>query len=293
MELRQLRYFVAVARHLHFGRAAQELNMAQPPLSQQIKRLENELGVQLLERTSRQVELTEDGRQLLEAADRVLSESSHFVDLARRLRNGHAGRLRIGFAFSVLNWGLAARLRSFREAFPGVDITVVQMRLMEQAESLTDGTIDVGFCLSTVDAEHLSVTPLGEEPIVAVLPVGHRLVDRETVRLADLSTETFVGFHTSRSGDGQNNFIAQACVEAGFRPRFTYHGEQIHTMIHMVAAGFGVTLVPSCDQAVAVDGAIYRAITPPSPTVQLSVLRHRHWRNAIVDRLVEHVTHGT
>ena len=124
MEVRQLRYFAAVARHLHFGEAARELHMAQPPLSQQIIRLEQEIGVRLFHRTSRQVELTDEGRLLLDAVRVVLGDLDHVEDLARSLRDGTAGPLRIGFVASVLNWGLAARLRRYRRLHPDVDITV-------------------------------------------------------------------------------------------------------------------------------------------------------------------------
>jgi DNA-binding transcriptional LysR family regulator len=286
MELRQLRYFVAVARHLHFGEAARELHMAQPPLSQQIIRLEQELGVRLFQRTSRQVELTDEGRLLLDAVQVVLGGVEHVEDLAQRLRDGRAGRLRIGFVASVLNWGLAAHLRGYRAANPDVEITMTQMPVIDQVRALADNTIDVGFLLSRVDYDHLAVHELSVEPIVVVLPADHPLAAGPSVRLEQLAEETFIAWQAPYD-EHFDDFISRACAQAGFVPRLAFHGPQIHTVLHMVAAGFGVGMIPRRDQVLSAPGTVVRPLAAPVATVSLSVAHHAHRHNAAVRTFVD------
>lgn len=285
MELRQLRYFVAVAEHLHYGNAARSLHMAQPPLSQQIRRLEADLGVELFERTSRRVELTDDGRQLLDAARRVLAEAGALRDLADGLRSGSAGRLRIGFVASVLNWGLAPRLGEFRRQNPRVEVTATQMPVIDQVEALTENRIDVGFTLARLTYEHLSVQVISVERLLAVLPADHPRAADVQVRLADLAGETFLLWRAP-FGPHLDDFVTRACAEAGFLPAVAYQGPQIHSVVHMVAAGFGVSLVAECDRLIEAPGVVFRELAPPTPSTVLSVVRHRHRRNPAVDRLV-------
>lgn len=286
MELRQLRYFAAVAEHLHYGRAAAQLNIAQPPLSQQITRLERDLGVRLFHRTSRSVELTEEGRLLLDAARRVLGEADHVRDLAAALRAGTAGRLRIAFVASVLNWGLAGRLRQFRERYPDAEITATQMPVIDQVQALRDSEIDVGFTLSRLDYDHLSVHDIAVEPVMAILPVDHPLAGVDTVPLAGLAQETFISWRAPFD-EHLDDFVTRACAAAGFTPRRAFHGAQSHTIVHMVAAGFGVALGPACDRRITVDGVVFKDLAEPVPTVTLSAVRHRWRRSPVADRLVE------
>jgi DNA-binding transcriptional LysR family regulator len=285
MELRQLRYFVAVAEHLHYGNAARSLHMAQPPLSQQIRRLEADLGVELFERTSRRVELTDDGRQLLDAARRVLAEAGALRDLADGLRSGSAGRLRIGFVASVLNWGLAPRLGEFRARNPRVEVTATQMPVIDQVEALTDNRIDVGFTLARLTYDHLWVQVISVQRLLAVLPADHPRAGDAPVRLADLADETFLLWRAP-FGPHLDDFVTRACAEAGFLPAVAYQGPQVHSVVHMVAAGFGVSLVAECDRLIEAPGVVFCELAPPSPSTVLSVVRHRHRRNPAVDRLV-------
>ena len=286
MEVRQLRYFDAVARHLHFGDAARELHMAQPPLSQQIIRLEQELGVRLFHRTSRQVELTDEGRLLLDAVQVVLGDIDHVEDLAHSLRDGTAGRLRIGFVASVLNWGLAAHLRRYRQHNPGVEITVTQMPVIDQVRALSDNTIDVGFLLSRVDYDHLVVHELSVEPVVVALPEDHRQAGCSEVALADLADETFVAWQAPYD-EHFDDFISEACARAGFVPNLQFHGPQVHTVLHMVAAGFGVGMIPRRDAVLRAPGTVVRPLAPPGATVVLSVAHHRHRQKASVRTFVD------
>lgn len=285
MELRQLRYFVAVAEHLHYGAAARSLHMAQPPLSQQIRRLEADLGVELFARTSRRVELTEHGEQLLGSARLVLAEADRVREQADGLRTGRGGRLRIGFVASVLNWGLAPRLRAFRDSNPRVEITATQMPVIDQVEALTDNRIDVGFTLARLTYDHLAVQVVSVEPLAVALPHDHPRAGDARVRLADLADETFLTWRAP-FGPHLDDFITRACSEAGFFPRVAHQGPQIHTVVHMVAAGFGVTLVAGCDRAIAAPGVVFRDLVPPVPSTVLSAVRHRHRASPIVQRLL-------
>jgi DNA-binding transcriptional LysR family regulator len=286
MELRQLRYFVAVAEHLHYGKAAKQLHMAQPPLSQQIRRLEADFGVELFRRSSRKVELTEEGEQLVAAARRVLAEADGVRDLADGLRSGTAGRLRVGFVGSVLNWGLAPRLRSFRDRYPGVEVIATQMPVADQVEALADNQIDVGFTLSRVTFDHLHVRVISVEPLVVALPEGHARAQDELIRLADLSADTFLLWHAPY-GPHLDDFVTRACGEAGFMPHVSYQGPQIHAIVHMVAAGFGVALVAGCDRVIEAPGVVYKDLAPPTPWTVLSAVQHRWRRSRLVDRLME------
>jgi DNA-binding transcriptional LysR family regulator len=285
MELRQLRFFETVARHLHFGRAAEELFVTQPPLSQQIIRLEHELGLRLFTRTSRRVELTSAGEALLEPARRVLAEVEHLEHTARRLTEGRAGLLKIGFAFSALNWGLAQHLHRFHIDNPDVTLDVTQMTVAAQETALAENEIDVGFTVGQINAEHVTVTPLAVEPLMAVLPANHHLADRDSIDLNEIAGENFVGFSTTHVHD----YITRACGLAGFSPRVTLQGPQVHTMIHLVVAGLGVTLAPRCDCRSLVPGAVFKQLSPVRPTVEISAIRHRWRDDAVASALVEDI----
>lgn len=286
MELRQLRYFVAVAEHLHYGHAAQALNIQQPPLSQQIQRLEHELGITLFHRTSRRVEITREGEALLEAARRALGEAEHIKVVARGLKDGTAGRLRIGFVTSVMNWGLAARLRQYRERYPGVEVIATQMPVGDQVEALRDNEIDIGFTMATLAFDHLVVRDIAQEPAVVVLPEDHELAGTAGISLGQLREETFIAWRTLNS-EHIGDFITDACARAGFVPRRSYHGAQSHTTVYMVAAGAGVAILPACDRRIDVDGVVFRDLVEPELRITLSVIHHRWHKPPMVDHLVD------
>lgn len=287
MDLRQLRYFVTVAKHLHFGKAAAELNMAQPPLSHQVLRLEDELGVRLFERTSRKVAITAEGAELLEATRCALHEIGRIRELAARLRVGEAGRLRVGFVFPILGWGLAERLRTFRDRYPAIDVEAVQLpNFMQTTEVLSD-RIDVGLTMSHVHHDDVTEHELVRLPLMAVLPVGHRLAGSSCVRLCDLAEETFIAFQTPPEAV-EHDYIMRACAAAGFIPRVNRQGAQVQTIVHMVAAGFGVSLVTDDKPAPMVDGTVVLPLETPAPHVALSVIHHRDRLRPTAERLVRH-----
>lgn len=275
VEVRHLKYFLAVAEHLHYGKAAKSLNMAQPPLSQQIRRLEGLLQLELFERSSRSVSLTEEGRFLIDAAREVVGQSDHFENLATALRLGTAGELRIGFAASVMNWGLASKLREFRTLYPSATVKASQMSVADQAVALQDDRIDLGFVIGGLNYENLEVLRLAEEPLRVVAPTDHPLSTESSVPLSTLSEETFLGY---RFDDHLEDIIAAACYGAGFTPRVSFQGAQSHTLLHMVSAGFGLGLLPACDARMGADGVVFVDLEPPVPTTPISVVRH--WRRS-------------
>lgn len=287
MEIRHLKYFVAVAEHLHYGRAAKSLNMAQPPLSQQIRRLESLLHVELFDRSNRRVTLTEEGEFLLDAAREVIGQAAHFEHLAEALREGEAGQLRIGFAASAMNWGLGSRLRKFRTRYPKAQVIAHQMFVADQATALQDNRIDLAFTVGGLNYDNLEAIVLAEEPLRAVIPVDHPRATAKSLRLADLADETFVGYHF---GDHLEDIIAAACYRAGFTPKISIQGAQSHTLLHMVSAGFGLGLLPACDERMNADGVVFVELERPAPTVQFSVVRHRRRLTPLASRMLELVT---
>lgn len=284
MEIRHLRYFVAVAEHLHYGRAAKSLNMAQPPLSQQIRRLESILRIDLFDRSSRRVTLTEEGQFLLEAAREVIGQAAHFENLAEALREGEAGQLRIGFAASAMNWGLGRKLREFRATYPRAQVIAHQMSVTDQATALQDDRIDLAFTVGGLNYENLEAVVLADEPLRAVIPTDHPLATAKSVRLADLADETFVGY---RFGDHLEDIIAAACYRAGFTPKISIQGAQSHTLLHMVSAGFGLGLLPACDERMNADGVVFVELEPPVPMVHFSVVRHWRRLTPLASRMLE------
>ena len=243
MELRHLRYFVAVAEELHFGRAAERLHIAQPPLSQQIKALENELGVQLLARTKRKVELTPAGRLFLDEARLTLSQAARAQRIAVEADKGVRGRLRIGFVTSASYSILPVLVRRFRRDFPFIDLDLVEMIPSRQIEALEQGRIDVGILRPPVEGAGLVLETILEEPLVAALPSDHRLAVQKTVSLKMLAEEAFV-FFPRHHGPGIYDVVMHACHAAGFSPRISYAPNEMQTILAYVAAGLGVSIVP-------------------------------------------------
>jgi DNA-binding transcriptional LysR family regulator len=217
LELRRLRYFVAVAEELHFGRAAERLHIAQPPLSQQIRRLENELGVELLRRNRRRVDLTDAGRMLLESARPLLAEADRIEKLLRRAGEGTVGRLTIGFVGTASYETLPAILRAFRGRFPDVELRLEELTTGPQVAALRARRIDVGLVRPPVDDTSLRLTALVKEQLVAALPDSHPLAAFATVRVEQLAPEPFILF-LREHGTGLYNDILAVCREAGFSP---------------------------------------------------------------------------
>jgi DNA-binding transcriptional LysR family regulator len=273
MELRHLRYFVAVAEELHFGRAAQRLGIAQPPLSQQIRRLEEELGITLLQRTKRRVELTEPGRIFLDGARQTLEQAAAAARMAQRAERGEIGRLAVGFV-GPGNW-LPLVLRPFRARHPGVELTLHQLGTARQVDALKAGRLDVGLLRPPLSGgQGLSLETVAREAIVAALPRGHRLGTRRRVLLKGLKDEPFVLFPRAE-GPGFYDQIVALCHKAGFSPRVVQEAAEMRTILNLVAGAVGVSLVPKPSSDLRLAGAVYRPLQGPTSWTELALA----WRD--------------
>jgi len=243
MELRHLRYFVAVAEERHFGRAATRLRIAQPPLSRQIQALEAELGFALFERTRRQVELTAGGAALLEGARRVFEAVDLAVHDAARASRGESGRIVVGYLSTFANSGLPEIVRAFRARAASVEVELREMSPQAQVEALRARGIDVGFVRAPLDEPGIASERVRSEPLVVAVPKGHALASRAAVDLAELANEPFVLFPRAR-GPSYFDELMRLCHRAGFTPRIVQEAPQLD-IVSLVAAGLGVSILPS------------------------------------------------
>lgn len=275
MELRHLRYFVAVAEELHFNRAAERLHIAQPPLSQQIKQLETELGVELFHRrTKRQVQLTEAGQVLLQATYPILAQLDQAICDTQRAGRGETGSLTIGFTSSVVYDVLPAILHRFRQHFPQVDLVLQELTTTQQEEALHNQRIEVGFChLPLKDASLVSETIL-EEPLVVVLPATHPLATEPILSVCSLVDESFILF-PRHLGPGLYDQIVSFCKQANFSPKVMQEAIQMQTIIGLISAEMGVALVPASLQNLQRAGVVYKPLQEAMPQVETAVV----WRS--------------
>ncbi|WP_109480705.1 LysR family transcriptional regulator [Paraburkholderia sp. C35] len=258
MELRQLRYFVAVAEERNFTRAAERLNMTQPPLSRQIQQIEDTVGLALFERGARPLKLTEAGRVFYVQAKRLLEESDELLPLTRRLAQ-LAERIVIGFVPSTLYGPLPDVIRAFREAAPLIQISLIEMFTIEQLSALKGGRIDVGCGRLRFDESQLAREVLVEEPLIAALPAGHALTDVGQLTLDALSKETLIIYPSTPRpsyADQQLSAFRDHAVE----PAAVHEVRELQTALGLVAAQVGVCLVPESVRGLRARGVVYRSI---------------------------------
>ncbi|MBI4783737.1 MAG: LysR family transcriptional regulator [Oscillatoriophycideae cyanobacterium NC_groundwater_1537_Pr4_S-0.65um_50_18] len=259
MELRHLRYFVAVAEELNFSRAAARLHIAQPPLSQQIRSLEAELGVQLFERNKHRVSLTEVGELFLAEARQTLIQAERAIQTAQRASQGELGRLVIGFASSIAYSIFPDILRAFRERFPEVELILHELNTSLQTEGVHNGTIDLGFVHLPIAEERFNLLTILEEPLVIALPKTHPLAVRSQLSLASLAGDRFILF-PRYVASGFYDQVLSACQQAGFTPNVIQEARLMQTIVCLVAGGMGVAIVPASLKNLQRTGVIYAAI---------------------------------
>lgn len=272
MELRHLRSFVAVAEELHFGRAAERLHISRPPLTQQIKALEQEVGITLLDRTSRSVRLTEGGRTFLEHARRTLWEADRTIEAAQRAARGELGWLTLGFVNSAAYEVLPRILRIFHARHPDVRLDLRELPTEDQLR-LVGSELDIGIVRDPRldDGHELTVTPLVHERLWAALATEHPLATATQVELAELAMEPFV--MVSRAGTPScYDHIVALCLGAGFSPQTAEEALQYPSMLGLVAAGYGVALVPACATLLQVAGVAYVPLTDTDATSVLALV---------------------
>ena len=292
MDLRQLRYFVAVAEEGHITRAAQRLGMQQPPLSQQIKAIEQSLAIQLFRRKARGVELTAAGRALLDQAYGVLARFDQAILQAQRTARGEQGRLTIGIAPTAPFHPVVPRtIRAFRGAFPSVSVSLEEDLSRDAIARLRGEQIDVALLRAPVaEPQGLAVHLLLEEPMVAALPASHRLaaatMDAPPLALHALADETFIVFGGTE-GPAIADASLAACHRAGFVPRLGQSAPRIATTLSLVSVGLGVALVPESIQRVQVDGVRYRSLLPDErPTSVLNLASRQGDPSPVVQNFV-------
>ena len=274
IELRHLRYFVAVAEELHFGRAAQRLHLAQPPLSQQIRRLEDLLGHALFLRTSRDVRLTAAGEELLERARHTLSKIEADIAAAQRIGRGEAGALTVGFIGSGMLTALPKMLGRYRKQYPEVDLQLREFYTARLVDALLEGTVDVGFLRDAGQVDGLRVEVMLAEPFVVVLPGRHPLAAQKTIAPKDLRNEPFVLFARSYGGGAWSKTVA-ICEDAGFVPRVVQEAPQWLTIMSLVGAGLGVTIAPACVESLNVPDTVCRRLRSSTARTHLELAYRR------------------
>jgi DNA-binding transcriptional LysR family regulator len=256
MELRHLRYFLAVAEELNFTRAAERLGISQPPLTQQVKALEAELGVCLLDRSAYRIELTDAGRIFAVEAARILGDARSAMQAARRAATGVTGRVRVGFTESAsFNSLVTSTLRRYRSDFPAVEVSLEEHPSTDLIAALREGRIDAAFVRPPVPTRRgLTLDLLEKEPLLVAVPSGHRLAAREEIDLASLGSETFI-LYPRAVRPGLADTVVAACESAGFTPKVGQYAPQLSSTINLVAASLGISIVPDsmrCLQAHAV-----------------------------------------
>lgn len=269
MDLKQLRYFDAVAETCHFGQAAERLHLAQPALSQAIRRLEAELGVLLLARTTRQVALTPAGEFFHREVRRILGDLDASVLGAKSIAEGSRGLLRVGFTGTSAFTQLARLSRMIRSALPGV-VLEVQADLLTpaQVERLLDGRLDLGVLRGPVAEPGIATRTLLEEPLVLALPADHRLVPEPALEVADVSADEFVAYADTRSA--VNEAMLSSCRRAGFSPNITHRAPGTAALLALVAAHLGVALVPESVRSMQLKGVVFRDVAEAA-TIDLSL----------------------
>lgn len=273
MELRHLRYFVAVAEELHFTRAAARLHIGQPPLSMQIRDLEQEIGVRLFERSQRRVALTAAGERFLGHARRILDGLGEAVADARRVQAGEVGELRIGFTSSLPFTDLLPDvLNAFRRRFPAVRLQLREMFTSAQFAALASGELDVGFVRlqDGVPPVGIVLREIARNPLRLVVNVGHRLAKAAQVSVADLADEDFISF-PGDIGTDLPGVLRALCRQAGFEPRIVQTAREATTQIGLVAAGLGVALLPAPLESVRIARVRYLPLIEPEAQFRLAV----------------------
>lgn len=273
VELRHLRAFVAVAEERHFGRAADRLHMAQPPLSQQIRRLEAELQVTLFHRTTRRVELAPAGEVLLQRARKLLQDADSAAEDTQRASRGEVGRLALGFTGSATYALLPKLATALRAQLPGVELDLRgELLTPAQVEGLEARTLDLGLLRPPVRRAGLTVEVVLTEPLVAVLPANHKLAQQDHIPVERLRDEPFIAY-PSHFRSVLHDAVEETCAKHGFKPVVALEVSETATLVSFVAAGIGVSLVPQTVTRFMVAGAVYRPLTEPTH-VELA-LAHR------------------
>jgi len=284
VELRHLRYFVAVAESLHFGQAAEALQIAQPSLSHQIRQLEAELQVTLLRRTKRRVELTEAGQLFLDEAREILARADRAALIARRAGRGDPGRLRVGVGF-CMNQSEISRAVGVFIRLCEISLELQTMAVPLQFTALRDERLDVGFVRPPVTEPSLTSETLISEPVVVALPKKHRLAAKQVIPLSALARESFI-LVPRESVPVYHDIVLKACREAGFVPDAPHEADNLQMIFGMVAAGSGVALVPAFARKMKPQRVAFASLHPSPPNLETAIVWRRENTSPIVAEFI-------
>lgn len=283
MELRHLRYFIAVAEELHFGRAAQRLHIAQQPLSRQIRDLEAELAVQLFYRTKRTVRLTEVGQAFLIEARRTLQQAERAILIAKQASRAEIGQFAVGFTGPALNSVLPRMIRLFKEQYPQVKLALERLQTPEQVDALMDSRIQVGLLHPPIENDMLILETLHREGLVVALPDTHPLAQGtpRPISVRELANESFI-LYPRAVGPVLYDRIINLCQQAGFSPRVVQEVVPQQTILGLVSAEIGISLLHASAKAVTPVGVVTRALVEPTPELELAIAWHPETTNPVL-----------
>ncbi len=285
MELRHLRYFLTLAEELHFGRAAERLHIAQPPLSQQIRQLETELGFELFHRTKRKVELSEAGEVFLVEVQQIFRQLEQAIFLGRQISRGEIGQLVVGFVSSAAYNILPDILQNSRNSIPNINLELHELTTDEQLHWLNLGRIDVGFVRPPVDENTYESKIVFQESLIVALPENHPLANQDKVSLSSLMNEPFILFPRFLA-PGLYDLIISFCQQAGFSPKVAQEAIQMQTIVSLVAADIGVAIVPESLQNLQRTGVVYKYFVEETPQVSIAMIWRKNDVSVVLDRFL-------
>lgn len=272
MELRHLRYFLAVAEALSLRRAATRLCIAAPPLSVQIRKLEEEVGAELFTRQGRGIKLTDAGRVFLDQARKTLADAARAVALARQAAGGEIGHLSIAYNASAGFLVFPKVIPAYRQAYPGVQLTFHALNMEQQLQGLRREELDLGFLWLPVPGDEFDIQPLVEEPLMAVLPASHPLAQKKSIATRELRDEPLI-FPSRVLHPDTYQAIAQRFAREGSTVRVAYELESSLSMINFVAMGVGCSLLPAYARNIRQPGVVYRPLKPPPFVNTLALIK--------------------
>jgi DNA-binding transcriptional LysR family regulator len=290
MELRHLRYFLAVAEELNFSRAAQRLHIAQPPLSQQIRQLEDELGMQLFERGSRPLRLTEVGRFFQTEALGVIAKLDQAVAGARRIGRGQVGWIGIGYVGSAMNLLLPPVLKRFHTEHPDVEVLLYEMLAYDLPAALLDRRVHVGFARPGIDHGELIEESLYEEPASIAMPSDHPLADRREIAISELADEPVVLYGGGMTRGIDSHYLRSLFRAGGIEPKVAIEAQHAESALGLVAAGMGVALTAAGFSRLQRPGVRFVPIAAPAPSIPMKVAYRPTERSPVVQAFLK-ITH--
>lgn len=281
LDLAHLRSFVALASELHFGRAAQQVNMTQPPFSRQIKKLEEHLGVSLFERTSHSVKLTQEGHQLLPRAEEIIRQSVEIEQTAKQSKGTKRGEISIGF-YAAASFGFLPRLMLHAsKKYPNISVSLKEMTTIQQLEALTFGDIDLGLMRPTFSGKQFMAKKVMREELIAAIPLNNPLARHQQLTLEDINNEPFIMYHPD--APYMHDLLSRAFQQAGIYPPVVQSMTNAQAIMALVSVGMGVAIIPEHARFASFDKVIFRPIQLPSDTAaELQVIYRKDARNPVI-----------